>query len=122
MIVLAIFVVQAKWTGGARSVRANTSRAASRTPVASRPTPVPPRVFSGPLTDTDVTRVLALPPQAQAEELFERLIGHDERALEIFGQQVDGWIGRISQSDRMSQLLQRAQFSKDLRVRLAMWT
>ena len=117
-MVLAMFAWQARWNVGARSVRANTSRTTSRT-AGSRPKPVPPRVFSSPLTDSDVTRVLALPPQAQAEELFERLIGHDERALEVFGQQFDGWIGRISQSDRMSQLLQRAQFSRDLRVRLA---
>src|SRR5579859_919243 len=118
-MVFAMFGWQLKWNGGARSVRANTSRNASRTAAASRPKPVQPRVFSGPLTDADVSRVLALPPQAQAEELFERLIGHDERALEVFGQQFDGWIGRISQSDRVSQLLQRAQFSRDLRVRLA---
>jgi len=118
-MVFAMFAWQLKWNGGARSVRANTSRNASRTAAASRPKPVQPRVFSGPLTDADVSRVLALPPQAQAEELFERLIGHDERALEVFGQQFDGWIGRISQSDRVSQLLQRAQFSRDLRVRLA---
>jgi hypothetical protein len=118
-MVLAMFAWQLKWNGGARSVRANSSRTASRTASASRAKPVPPRVFSGPLTDADVTRVLALPPQAQAEELFERLIGRDERALELFGQQFDGWIGRVNQSDRLSQLLQRAQFSKDLRVRLA---
>ena len=118
-MVLAMFAWQAKWNVGARSVRANSSRSASRPPARARPRAVPPRVFSGALTDADVPRVLALPPQAQAEELFERLIGHDERALEVFGQQFDGWIGRTNQSDRMSQLLQRAQFSKDLRVRLA---
>lgn len=118
-MVLAMFAWQTKWNVGARSVRANTSRSASRFAASSRPRSVQPRVFSGPLTDADVTRVLALPPQTQAEELFERLIGHDERALEVFGQQFDGWIGRINQSDRMSQLLQRAQSSKDLRVRLA---
>src|SRR5215472_12920391 len=118
-VVLAMFAWQAKWNVGARSVRANTSRTASRTGGASRPKPVAPRAFSGPLTDADVTRVLALPPQAQAEELFERLIGHDERALEVFAQQFDSWIGRVDPTDRMSQLLQRAQFSKDLRVRLA---
>ena len=118
-MVIAMFAWQAKWNVGARSVRANISRTASRSATSSRPKPVPPRVFSGPLTDADVTRVLALPPQTQAEELFERLIGHDDRALEVFGQQFNGWIGRINQSDRMSQLLQRAQFSKDLRVRLA---
>lgn len=119
VMIFAFFMVQARWKGVSRTVRANSSRNGSRTTAASRPRPVPPRVFSGPLTDADVPRVLALPPQAQAEELFERLIGHDERALEVFGQQFDGWIGRINQSDRMSQLLQRAQFSRDLRVRLA---
>ena len=118
-MVLAMFAWQLKWNAGARGVRANTSRSNSRTASVSRPKPVPPRVFSGPLTDTEVTRVLALAPQAQAEEVFERAIIHDERALEIFGQQFDGWIGRINQSDRLSQLLQRAQFSRDLRVRLA---
>lgn len=118
-MVLAMFAWRTKWNVGARSVRANASRTISRTAAGSRPRPVPPRVFSDPLTEAGVTRLLALPPQAQAEELFERLIGHDERALEVFGQQFDGWIGRVSQSDRMSQLLQRSEFSKDLRVRLA---
>jgi len=63
--------------------------------------------------------VMALPAQAQAEELFERAIGHDARALELLNQQVEEWVGRIHQSDRMTQLVQRAQFSNDLRVRLA---
>jgi hypothetical protein len=66
-----------------------------------------------------VDRVLALPPQAQAEELFDRLVGHDERALAVFDQQIEKWIGHIHRGDRIAQLLERAQFSKDLRVRLA---
>ena len=81
--------------------------------------PVARRVFSGPLTDADVERVLALPAQAQAEELLERAIGHDMRALELFNQQVDGWTSKVHLSDRMRQLEQRSQYSKDLRVRLA---
>jgi len=71
------------------------------------------------MTDADVDRVLALPPQAQAEELFERLVRHDERALDVFDQQVEGWIGHTHQSDRLAQLLERAQFSRDLRIRQA---
>jgi hypothetical protein len=71
------------------------------------------------MTDADVERVLALPAQDQAEELLERAIGHDERALELFDQHVEGWIGHLHMSDRMRQLVQRLQFSKDLRVRYA---
>src|SRR5467141_95647 len=91
----------------------------SRTAAASRLNPVSRRVFSSHMTDADVERVLALPAQDQAEELLDRAIGHDERALELFDQRVEGWIGHIRMSDRMRQLEQRSQFSKDLRVRYA---
>ncbi|HEY6946953.1 MAG TPA: HEAT repeat domain-containing protein, partial [Candidatus Acidoferrum sp.] len=115
VMVLAFFAIATKWAGTSRNVRANSTRSA----VTPRTRPVAPRVFSGPLTDADVDRVLALRPQARAEELFERAIGHDARALEVFDQQVDGWVGSVNESNRMAQLLQRAQFSKDLRIRLA---
>jgi len=75
--------------------------------------------LSAQMTDADVERVLALPAQDQAEELLERAIGHDERALELFDQHIEGWIGHIRMSDRMRQLERRSQFSKDLRVRYA---
>ena len=115
-MLLALFAWQSsKWSGRSRSVRANSSRAAA----ASRSRPFAPRVFPGPLTDADVARLLGSAPQTQAEELFERAIGHDARALEVFGQQVDGWIGHINQTARIAQLLERAQYSKDLRIRLA---
>ena len=113
--VLAIFATQIKRTGGTASVRASSSRVGAR----SRPRPLVPRVFSGPLTDADLERVLALPPQDQAEELFERLTGHDARALEVFDQQVEGWVGRVHDSERFAELLQRGQFSNDLRIRFA---
>lgn len=118
-MVLAFFGFQAKWTAGSRSVRANNRRTVSRAAATPTRKPVAPRVFSGPMADADVTRVLALPAQDQAEELFERLIGHDARALEVFDQQVEVWVGHVYDSDRFAQLLQRAQFSKDLRIRLA---
>jgi hypothetical protein len=115
-MVLALFGWQSnKWSSRSRSVRANSTRAAA----ASRSRSVAPRVFPGPLNDTDVARLLGSPAQAQAEELFERAIAYDARALEVFGQQVDGWVGHINQTARMAQLLERAQYSRDLRIRLA---
>jgi len=102
------------WRMTSFSSRTNNSRTA-----ASAAKPVTRRVFSAPLTDADVERVRALPAQAQAEELLERAIGHDTRALELFDQQVESWIGHIGMSERVRQLEQRSQFSKDLRVRYA---
>jgi len=96
-----------------------SSRKNSRTTAAASPKPVERRVFSGPMTDADVERVLALAAQAQAEELLERAIGHDLRALEVFEQNVREWRGHINMTDRMRQLEQRSTYSKDLRVRLA---
>src|SRR5882724_3860581 len=103
------------WRAPTGASRGSGSRAAA----ASRPNPVSRRLFSAPVTDADVERVLALPAQDQAEELLERAIGHDERALALFDQHVEDWIGHIRMSDRMRQLEQRSQFSKDLRVRYA---
>ncbi len=121
-IAASFFAWQGRWlfAGGRRSVRANSSRVNnSRAAAASRTKPIAPRVFTGPLTDADVERLLALPAQEQAEELLERTIGHDARALELFEQQVDGWTSHLHLTDRMRQLEQRSQYSKDLRVRLA---
>jgi hypothetical protein len=103
------------WRMSSFTSRRNISRAAA----APRNNPAARRVFSAPMADADVQRVLALPPQTQAEELLERAIGHDTRALELFKKQVESWIGHINKSDRMSQLEQRSRFSKDLRVRYA---
>jgi len=89
----------------------------SRTAAAASIKPVARRVFSEPLTDADVERLGALPAQEQAEELLERAIGHDTRALKVFGHLQDGWVGHIRMTDRMKQLERRSEFSKDLRVR-----
>ena len=97
-----------------------TSRAKnSRTAAAAPAKPVARRIFSEPLTDADVERLRLLPAQAQAEELLERAIGHDSRALEFFDKQVETWRGHIRMTDRMRQLEQRSRYSKDLRVRYA---
>jgi hypothetical protein len=119
---IAIFIVMAmgifgwvSWRSFAGSSRVRGARAAA----AARPNPVSRRVFSASMTDADVERVRALPAQDQAEELLERAIGHDERALELFDQQVESWIGHIRLTDRMRQLERRSEYSKDLRVRYA---
>jgi hypothetical protein len=113
-MVAAMFAWQGKFFFAAKA-RANSSRAAA----APKANPVARRVFSGPMTDDDAERVTALPPQAQAEELLERAIGHDTRALELLEQEAGTWLGHIHNSARMAQLVQRSQYSNDLRVRLA---
>lgn len=96
--------------GAAHANRAGSARAAA----------VPaPRHFAKPMTGADAERVLALPAQDQAEELLERAIGHDQRALDLFEQQVESWVGHIGMTDRMRQLERRSEYSSDLRVRYA---
>jgi hypothetical protein len=103
----------------ASASRANRARAnAARLPVTANA--VPPRhVALASMTDSEAERVLALPAQEQAENLLERAIGHDERARELFEQQVESWVGHIRLTDHMKQLEQRSEFSSDLRVRYA---
>jgi len=114
LMVLGMFGFMA-WRMSSFPSRTSKSRTAAAAPVK----PVPRRVFSAPLTDADEERVRALPAQAQAEELLERTIGHDMRALELFDQQAESWSGHIRMTDRMRQLERRSEFSKDLRVRYA---
>ena len=71
------------------------------------------------LTDTDVQRLQGMPEQAQAEELLERAIRHDSRALDLFEQHIGIWLGDVKLSERMKQLEWRSRFSTDLRVRYA---
>jgi hypothetical protein len=97
-----------------RANRARTNR--SRLPLTGNV--VPPRpIAAARMTNADVERVMALPAQEQAEELLERAIGHDERARELFDQQVESWVGHIRLTDHLKQLEQRSEFSSDLRVR-----
>lgn len=123
LVVLGMFAWQGWRFSNLKSVisasRANRSRAnGSRGATPANAVP-PRRIFAGPMTDVDVERVLALPAQDQAEELLERAIGHDQRALDLFEQQVESWVGHIRLSERMKQLERRSEFSSDLRVRFA---
>ena len=56
------------------------------------------------MTDKDAVRISALPTQQQAEELLARSIGHDERALEMFKERIEGWTSNVRLTDRMQQL------------------
>jgi HEAT repeat protein len=85
----------------------------------SAPAVNPRRVFSGPMTDSDAERLRSLPPQAQAEELLARALAHDERAREIFDDNIREWTGHLRMTPLMRQLETRARFSSDLRVRYA---
>ena len=73
------------------------------------------------LTDDDVQRIQQLPMQDQAEELLERAIEHDPRALDLFEQNVGSpeWLGKIKLTERMKELERRSEFSNDLRIRFA---
>jgi len=103
----------------ASAARANKAHA-NGSRVATTPNAVAPhRVYATPMSSADEARVLALPAQLQAEELLERAIGHDQRALEMFDRQVESWVGHIRLTDHMKQLEQRSEFSSDLRVRNA---
>jgi hypothetical protein len=103
----------------ASAARANKAHAKGSR-VATTANAVPPhRVAAGPMNDEDAERVLALPAQSQAEELLERAIGHDPRALQMFDHQVESWVGHIRLTDHMKQLERRSEFSSDLRVRYA---
>jgi HEAT repeats len=102
--------------GAARANKAGTngSRVATTTNAGA-----PHRIYAAPMSSADVERVLSLPAQSQAEELLDRAIGHDERARELFDQQVESWVGHIRLTDHMKQLERRSEFSSDLRVRYA---
>jgi hypothetical protein len=91
----------------------------AKTNAAARAKSVARRNFAGPLTDADKMRIDSLPVQDQAEELLERAILHDDRALELFEKDIDGWSGKLSETDMLKQLERRSEFSRDLRVRYA---
>jgi len=75
--------------------------------------PVPDSEKSG---DAELKR---LPLQQQAERLLERAMQGDESSLNLVRENVDGWCGRIRNSDRLFDLVLAALNSRDLRVRTA---
>jgi hypothetical protein len=77
------------------------------------------RVAYAPLTDLDIQHLQSLPEQAQAEELLDRALHHDDRARDLFEQDIVIWQGNIKLTAEMKQLEWRSRFSTDLRVRYA---
>jgi hypothetical protein len=81
------------------------------------------QVAHSPLTDIDLQHLdlqhlQTLPEQAQAEELLDRAIHHDTRALDLFEQNIGVWHD-LQRTAQMNDLERRSQFSTDLRVRYA---
>lgn len=60
-----------------------------------------------------------LPPQQQAERLLERAMQDDQSSLDLLRENVDGWRGRLKNTDRLFDLVLAALNSRDLRVRTA---
>ena len=84
----------------------------------AQPAPVLPRTFA-PLSEADVERIFGLSLQDQAEELLERGIEREPRAIDLLESHMSDYKGLVKSSPRMKQLLNRAQYSRDLRVRYA---
>jgi HEAT repeats len=99
-----------------KNSRTNTRTARATAPASSAR--ILPRRFL-PLTDSDIPRVVSLRPQEQAEELLERSIQHDPRALALLQTHIADYKGTVRNSPRMAWLLDRADISRDLRVRAA---
>lgn len=73
-----------------------------------------------PTPDTSSEAALkGLPPQQEVEQLLKRAMDHDERSLNALRQEVDGWRGRLKNTDRLFDLVLAAMNSSDLRVRTA---
>jgi hypothetical protein len=60
-----------------------------------------------------------LSPQQQAEHLLDRVLHHHEESLDLIPQYVDGWRGRLQETDRLFDLVLSALKSDDLSVRTA---
>lgn len=75
--------------------------------------------ISGPATTVKIeTEELGrLAPQQQAERLLEQAIHRDAESLELIGQNVDGWRGRLQNTDHLFDLEHAALNSDDMQVR-----
>jgi hypothetical protein len=66
--------------------------------------------------DAEISR---LAPQQQAERLLQRAVDDDEASLSVLRDRVDGWRGRLKNTDRLFDLVLAGLNSHDLRVRTA---
>jgi hypothetical protein len=110
------------WMGFMAYHFSSAMRGVPKRPAATKSRPATSRtqrVTYAPLTDVDTQRLQLLPEQTQAEELLDRAIQHDDKARDLFEQNITLWMGDIKLTDRMKQLERRSSFSSDLRVRFA---
>jgi hypothetical protein len=81
----------------------------------STPVPASPAKFSKHLAG----ELEAMTPQAQGELLLEESLNHYGGAIEMIEPRLEGWRGILQLTPRLSQLLETAMNSNDLRVRAA---
>jgi hypothetical protein len=73
----------------------------------------------GKLSEHNIEWLQTQPPQVQAEFLLGAAVNHDQGATTMIAKRVDGWHGKIHQSQRLDDLGLTALYSNDLRVRAA---
>jgi hypothetical protein len=70
-------------------------------------------------TEAEYAELNRLSPQQQAERLLERAIHHQEEPLRLIPKYVEGWRGRLQETDALFDLVLLALKSDDLSVRTA---
>jgi len=67
--------------------------------------------------NAEFAELIHLAPQQQAEQLLSLAIRRQQGSLDLIRQNVDGWRGRLQNTDRLFDLVLTAMKSDDLRVR-----
>jgi hypothetical protein len=67
----------------------------------------------------ELEKISHLAPQQQAERLLDLAIHRRESSLELIDQNLEGWRGRLENTDRLFKLVLAALESEDPRVRTA---
>lgn len=108
--VIAAFFIERDFIYKAKRLAQRQTRAIPRQAIV-------PAVPLQPLTENDVEHIFTLPLQQQAEELLDHSLHHDERARGLLQKHLADYKGQVRDTPRMKDLLNRAQYSRDLRVR-----
>ena len=69
--------------------------------------------------NAEFAELTRLAPQQQAERLLERAIRRQQGTLDLIRDNVEGWRGRVQNTDHLFDLVLTAMKSEDLRVRSA---
>jgi hypothetical protein len=69
--------------------------------------------------NAEFAELTRLAPQQQAEQLLERAIRRQQGTLDLIRDNVEGWRGRVQNTDHLFDLVLTAMKSEDLRVRSA---